>query len=162
MNQFEQNVRELAYQIWESEGQPIGHENRHWEMALKLAQLQKDISDESATGNIPKTFVSEGLDNSLTHSSVHSLSVQPEQSTSSLRPDISPHADKPAGPGSSIVDSSCASQHESRRLNRAAATKRKIAAAPVVAEDELAPASDVNSGDSKKSKRDKAKGAKVK
>lgn len=37
--------------IWESEGQPNGHEYRDWEMALKLAEMQKDISDESVAGN---------------------------------------------------------------------------------------------------------------
>ena len=31
-------VRQLAYQIWESEGKPEGQEARHWEMARKLAE----------------------------------------------------------------------------------------------------------------------------
>lgn len=42
MNPHEQRVREFAYQIWESEGRPAGHEYRHWEMACKLAELYKD------------------------------------------------------------------------------------------------------------------------
>lgn len=37
MNKHEQRVHELAYQIWESEGRPVGHEYRHWEMARKQA-----------------------------------------------------------------------------------------------------------------------------
>lgn len=37
MNIHEQRVREFAYQIWESEGRPFGHSDRHWEMASKLA-----------------------------------------------------------------------------------------------------------------------------
>ena len=37
MNVNEQRVREFAYQIWESEGRPFGHSERHWEMASKLA-----------------------------------------------------------------------------------------------------------------------------
>lgn len=36
MNVNEQRVREFAYQIWESEGRPFGHSERHWEMASKL------------------------------------------------------------------------------------------------------------------------------
>lgn len=32
----EQRIRELAYQIWESEGRPEGEEARHWQMAVKL------------------------------------------------------------------------------------------------------------------------------
>jgi len=42
MNINEQRVREFAYQIWESEGRPIGHSDRHWEMASKLAESQGD------------------------------------------------------------------------------------------------------------------------
>jgi hypothetical protein len=38
MNINEQRVREFAYQIWESEGRPFGHSDRHWEMASKLAE----------------------------------------------------------------------------------------------------------------------------
>ncbi|HSX51016.1 MAG TPA: DUF2934 domain-containing protein, partial [Cellvibrio sp.] len=33
----EQQIRELAYQIWESEGKPHGQEARHWDIACKLA-----------------------------------------------------------------------------------------------------------------------------
>jgi outer membrane biosynthesis protein TonB len=38
MSTSEQRIREFAYQIWESEGKPHGHTERHWEMASKLAQ----------------------------------------------------------------------------------------------------------------------------
>jgi hypothetical protein len=38
MSISEQRIREFAYQIWESEGKPHGHTERHWEMASKLAQ----------------------------------------------------------------------------------------------------------------------------
>jgi len=40
MNIDEQRVRELAYQIWESEGCPEGGAERHWEMARKLAEAE--------------------------------------------------------------------------------------------------------------------------
>jgi hypothetical protein len=36
----EQRIREFAYQIWESEGKPAGQEDRHWEMACKLAEAE--------------------------------------------------------------------------------------------------------------------------
>ena len=36
----EQRIRELAYQIWESEGKPTGQEDRHWAMASKLASAE--------------------------------------------------------------------------------------------------------------------------
>ncbi|UAW97742.1 DUF2934 domain-containing protein [Halopseudomonas nanhaiensis] len=41
-------VRQLAYQIWESEGKPEGQEARHWEMARKLAE-----SEQSETPSKP-------------------------------------------------------------------------------------------------------------
>ncbi len=33
-------IREFAYQIWEAEGRPLGQEERHWEMACKLAEAE--------------------------------------------------------------------------------------------------------------------------
>lgn len=43
MNINEQQVREFAYQIWESEGRPFGHSDRHWEMACKLAATHAEV-----------------------------------------------------------------------------------------------------------------------
>jgi hypothetical protein len=40
MSVDDKRIREFAYQIWESEGQPHGHESRHWEMARKLAEAE--------------------------------------------------------------------------------------------------------------------------
>lgn len=40
MSTEEQRIREFAYQIWESEGRPEGHEARHWTMACKLVEAQ--------------------------------------------------------------------------------------------------------------------------
>ena len=34
----EERIRELAYQIWESEGRPEGQTEKHWEMARKLSR----------------------------------------------------------------------------------------------------------------------------
>ncbi|GGY71880.1 hypothetical protein GCM10011613_15970 [Cellvibrio zantedeschiae] len=42
MNINEQQVREFAYQIWESEGRPVGHSERHWEMASKLVEAHNE------------------------------------------------------------------------------------------------------------------------
>lgn len=41
MSEKEQRIRELAYQIWQSEGCPEGQEARHWEMAAKLADAEE-------------------------------------------------------------------------------------------------------------------------
>ncbi|WP_047300949.1 DUF2934 domain-containing protein [Pseudomonas fluorescens] len=40
MSTDDKRIREFAYQIWESEGQPQGQEERHWEMARKLAEAE--------------------------------------------------------------------------------------------------------------------------
>lgn len=37
----EQRIRELAYQIWESEGRPEGQDARHWQMAIKLLDSEQ-------------------------------------------------------------------------------------------------------------------------
>ena len=37
----EQRIRELAHQIWESEGRPEGQDTRHWEMAIKLLDSEQ-------------------------------------------------------------------------------------------------------------------------
>jgi hypothetical protein len=38
----ENKIRELAYQIWESEGKPAGEEARHWRLACELAETEID------------------------------------------------------------------------------------------------------------------------
>src|ERR1700712_642182 len=40
MSVDDKRIKEFAYQIWESEGKPDGHEDRHWEMARKLAEAE--------------------------------------------------------------------------------------------------------------------------
>lgn len=38
MSVDEETVRQLATMIWETEGKPDGHHDRHWQMATKLAE----------------------------------------------------------------------------------------------------------------------------
>ncbi|MCQ4278224.1 DUF2934 domain-containing protein [Pseudomonas stutzeri] len=45
MTKQEQRIRELAYDIWVSEGRPHGQDERHWEMARKLAEAENDTSE---------------------------------------------------------------------------------------------------------------------
>ncbi|BAP79650.1 hypothetical protein MT1_2474 [Pseudomonas sp. MT-1] len=45
MTKQEQRIRELAYDIWVSEGRPHGEDARHWAMARKLAEAENDTSD---------------------------------------------------------------------------------------------------------------------
>jgi hypothetical protein len=40
MSTEDKRIRELAHQIWETEGKPHGEDARHWEMARKLAEAE--------------------------------------------------------------------------------------------------------------------------
>lgn len=40
MADTEQRVRERAYRIWQEEGQPLGRELEHWEMARELVAIE--------------------------------------------------------------------------------------------------------------------------
>lgn len=42
MTKDEQRIREFAYDIWVSEGKPHGQDERHWEMARKLVEAEKN------------------------------------------------------------------------------------------------------------------------
>ena len=54
MSNNEKRIREFAYQIWESEGQPEGQEARHWEMAHKLAQAEALAPTKAETAKAAK------------------------------------------------------------------------------------------------------------
>ncbi|KTC58279.1 DUF2934 domain-containing protein [Pseudomonas savastanoi] len=48
MSADEKRIRDFAYQIWESEGKPSGHDERHWEMARKLAEAEALAPNKSS------------------------------------------------------------------------------------------------------------------
>jgi len=53
MNLNENRIRELAYQIWESEGKPHGQAARHWHSACKLADSQASEHPRQASASLP-------------------------------------------------------------------------------------------------------------
>ncbi|MFJ5254996.1 DUF2934 domain-containing protein [Pseudomonas sp. NPDC088414] len=55
MSTDDKRIREFAYQIWESEGKPEGHEARHWEMARKLAEAEALAPKKSSKAAGSKT-----------------------------------------------------------------------------------------------------------
>jgi len=81
MNINEQRVREFAYQIWESEGRPFGHSDRHWEMASKLVEAHGD-SDIPAPGE-PVNPISPGQP---AHPAPPSEPIQPSDPQEPLQP----------------------------------------------------------------------------
>jgi hypothetical protein len=54
MSADEKRIREFAYQIWKSEGEPHGQDARHWEMARKLAEAEALAPDKSTTRKAAK------------------------------------------------------------------------------------------------------------
>ncbi|MBJ2285975.1 DUF2934 domain-containing protein [Pseudomonas haemolytica] len=55
MSKEDKRIRELAHQIWESEGKPDGAHDRHWEMARKLAEAEALTPSKPKPGAKPKT-----------------------------------------------------------------------------------------------------------
>lgn len=60
MIQTEHSVRTLAHHIWESEGKPVGQEDRHWKLASRLlaeaehlhhSQQKRSIDPSEAKGS---------------------------------------------------------------------------------------------------------------
>lgn len=51
----EARIRELAHQIWESEGRPEGQAERHWRMARSLAEAeQAQLAQREPPGEPPE------------------------------------------------------------------------------------------------------------
>lgn len=55
MTKNEARIRELAYDIWVSEGRPHGEDARHWEMACKLAEAESGKPIEKPASRARKT-----------------------------------------------------------------------------------------------------------
>lgn len=55
MNPHENRIRDLAYQIWESEGRPHGQDARHWDIACQLAaESDETAGADQFTSTVPK------------------------------------------------------------------------------------------------------------
>lgn len=96
MNTQHHRIREYAYQIWQSEGMPEGHDQRHWEMACKLADGNgpATLEDASAVERGTVTF-EDNLDQS----------AQVQGSTSEPLTQLNPdHPLHPTEPVKSLID----------------------------------------------------------
>lgn len=51
----ENRVREFAHQIWESEGKPHGQDQRHWEMACRLAEEAEESNPQQQQASSENT-----------------------------------------------------------------------------------------------------------
>ena len=99
MNTYEQRVKEFAYQIWESEGRPVGHEYRHWEMACKLAEGPGDEElRELGSGHVMSVIAPEEPFNPDPKPEIDPAPPQPEQPPQPAHPNIPPHPNVPVDP----------------------------------------------------------------
>ncbi|PPU75912.1 MULTISPECIES: DUF2934 domain-containing protein [Xanthomonas] len=50
MNEMQRQarLRQLAQEIWEAEGRPDGHAERHWAMAERLVDAEERAAEQSA------------------------------------------------------------------------------------------------------------------
>jgi hypothetical protein len=56
MSLNENRIRDLAYQIWESEGRPHGQAARHWDIACRLAaDSQAAEHPRQVSASLPET-----------------------------------------------------------------------------------------------------------
>jgi hypothetical protein len=82
MNTNEHRIREFAYQIWESEGRPHGQEERHWDMACKLADAHDDVEDQqqAALVDADETFAANEISPKKPRSKTKSADPSPAMS----------------------------------------------------------------------------------
>ena len=78
MSNDEQRIRELAYQMWESEGRPEGKTEEHW--ALARQKLESETGDEMAAPE-PKAKRSRMAPGKPPEKASEKASTKPEPST---------------------------------------------------------------------------------
>jgi Protein of unknown function (DUF2934) len=85
MTDKEQRVREVAYRIWEDEGRPDNHAERHWHMAEKI------VDEHLQQSGVPASPIAEAVN----HASVSNTSAPAEEkgSPSAQRPKAKPKTD---------------------------------------------------------------------
>lgn len=120
MSADEKRIREFAYQIWESEGQPTGQEERHWEMARKLAEAEALAPDKSSARKASKPKLP-AVD-----------SAKDPKSGSKTTVKAAP-APKPADPAKARSATKAADPAKAKSAPKPAANKPKAVAAPAPA-----------------------------
>jgi hypothetical protein len=92
----EQSIRDHAYQIWESEGRPIGHDFRHWEMACKLIEgMNNKDSETLGSGHLLSVIAPEETNSSIPgRNSTPVDSAQPDDTVTTMKPYASKRTSK--------------------------------------------------------------------
>lgn len=98
MSADEKRIRDFAYQIWESEGKPHGQEERHWEMARKLAEAEALSPNKKDLKKTTKPKLDGAGDAKPVASKVASKSAPKSAASPPPTPKAAP-AKKPKAPG---------------------------------------------------------------
>lgn len=72
MDVDEKRINEFAYQIWQSEGEPEGQEERHWDMARKLAEAESSSAPAHVEDSLAGESATSGDELSSDHGSIGS------------------------------------------------------------------------------------------
>lgn len=135
MNTLEQRIREFAYQIWESEGKPHGHTERHWNMACKLAETHAASAQQIAGSTEPAPSVEPITPISPTQPAQPVPASDPIQPTDPIQPNAS-------GAQANQADAEPAKPVKAKRLRTKTADKTapvETASAPIIAEQTKKP-----------------------
>jgi hypothetical protein len=127
MSADEKRIREFAYQIWESEGQPSGQEERHWEMARKLAEAEALAPDKSTVRKSSKP-------------KLPAVDSAKEPKTAGKTTVKSAPAPKPADPAKAKTATKSADPAKAKPAPRAASKPKGNTAAPLQDDQPAAPA----------------------
>lgn len=96
MNEQEQRIRAFAYEIWQTEGQPEGQGERHWEMARKLVEAQDSGIPASASASKPRKSTTKPTDVTAALSSAAEQPGSEQLSAEVAQQAKAPKATKPA------------------------------------------------------------------
>lgn len=116
----DKRIKELAYQIWESEGRPHGQSERHWEMARKLAASEGDQSAPTVTPSARNEPKSGGR--------------SPGRKADKSAPTVAPSSEHEPGAGNDVAAQVSASNAgpDAKPTNKRSAGKKPDKSAPTV------------------------------
>lgn len=101
MTDREQRIRERAYALWKTEGEPSGHHDRHWEDAAREVDAQGAASAEAEVAPVA-TEANQAAETTLDAPAASEMEPAPTADEGSpAKPKRTPRAK--AGPGASAT-----------------------------------------------------------
>lgn len=139
MSADEKRIREFAYQIWESEGQPTGQEERHWEMARKLAEAEALAPNKSTVRKSSKPKLP-AVDSAQETKPASKTTVKAAPAPKPADPAKAKTATKPADPAKAKPAAKSVAASGAKPAAKPAAKPKANSASPLQAEQPAKPA----------------------